>query len=156
MLVKLRRLQNRLNREHIWDNLKTTASYEVVVFNKITKSSTVTPFTDLKQAFSSIYPNCKTQYNHEFYINSVHMKLRDWQLQELQEQEYLESKHLDDAYWQAKLEPLRTNEPPMLGVCINSNHDIIIVRATDRDQMNLLADAHNLKVLQSYEPKGYI
>lgn len=68
MLVKLRRLQNRLNREHIWDNLKTTASYEVVVFNKITKSSTATPFTDLKQAFTSIYPDCKTQYNYEFYI----------------------------------------------------------------------------------------
>ncbi len=84
------------------------------------------------------------------------MKLRDWQLQELQEQDYLESKHLDDEYWQAKLESLRTDEPPVLGVCINSNHDVIIVRATDREQMNLLADAHNLKVLQSYEPKGYI
>jgi hypothetical protein len=84
------------------------------------------------------------------------MRLRDWQLQELQEQEYLESKHLDDAYWQAKFETLRTNEPPILGVCINSNHDVIVVRATDRDQMYLLADANNLKVLQSYEPKGYI
>ncbi len=68
MLVKFRQLQRKLNREHTWDNLNTTTSYEVVVFDSSTKSSVSKHYSQLKEAVQSVYPSCKTMYNHEFYI----------------------------------------------------------------------------------------
>lgn len=86
-------------------------------------------------------------------------KYHEWNAQEAQEEEYLRLKHLDDEYWYARFqqeEQLRKSSPAVIGLAINSNHDVFAVLGLSQKDMRQRAVEHGLKVMYSFEPKQVI
>lgn len=77
--------------------------------------------------------------------------------QEAQEEEYLRLKYLDDEYWYAMWqENEQSNQPAIVGIAINSIHDMFMVCGKSREEVYQKVYNHNLKLLQTFEPKQVI
>lgn len=68
MLIRLKQLQSKRIREQVFHNLRAYSTYSVMVIDHSQRSIQQLEFAELKDAVSYIYPDCKTQYDKEFFV----------------------------------------------------------------------------------------
>ena len=68
MLTRLRRLRRQYTREQVFENLQAYSTYSVMIIDHSRRSIQQKEFAELKEAVAYVYPDCKTEYNKEFFV----------------------------------------------------------------------------------------
>ena len=68
MWSRLKRLSHRINRDHVFKNLRPYSQYKVVVIDHRQRTVLNKDFDELRDAVAYIYPSCKTEYDKEFFV----------------------------------------------------------------------------------------